>query len=756
MLNPETHDWDLFCLNPFYGYLPMEKGELITSVEQIMTHSCSEILKRLVSSYRSRISTVEIVFHLGEAIEQSYSDANKFDVIDCSNFVDHVGLANLIVACCQKLSDNPNAVFYTEVVTDRHHSANTIVETSLCVPLSLIPTIYGLRLADHVELRDSAVDYLRCNTPLRGRSVNLCWQKVPPFQNLKLVPSPDLNRCLTKLGKLCHLTTFPKHVFSTSSTGSEIYYTPLTFNYILDSMIKRLGHDYWLPQLEITPQFSLSRRILEDWKNGKKMKKFSAFVQHIDMSAVSKDTTPLLRLVIVLWASYMLNPVLSGPDVHFIDNFELGLKHSSKGTAVETVSFLLAHDHGFDETYAAIVFNALTGLPFLFLESFESMRVEEYSVPYPIDQSKSQLPLDPNEKMYMKVESCIESEEQYTLRIAIECSGNVSGLKISTNEQAPCESCHDVTVSLTQPSEIQPLSLTFPFPILTKNVQATLHRKSRHVDLLLKKSLMEPWPCEFHTKKSKWIVDDLVPWKNEGLTSEDGFKNVEKHVDSQFLSKDINLSHFLDPNNSALDNLRLKLITLMSGVAEFVSYGRNDDWYLMKLHRPLLTSPMGSPIVLITALDDNHTLKFGQKYFTKNPNVPKEVMDHCKIFAKVFPLDALQDKLVLYAETEEEFQLIRFLLRLNSTRIEPSKWQKENIPLGGSSPWLATFLSPLYQDSVSTESIKDEPADEICCAVCKKIPEKLKRCSRCRSTFYCSVECQHFHWPMHKPICKKL
>jgi hypothetical protein len=192
-------------------------------------------------------------------------------------------------------------------------------------------------------------------------------------------------------------------------------------------MIKRLGHDYWLPQLEITPQFSLSRRILEDWKNGKKMKKFSAFVQHIDMSAVSKDTTPLLRLVIVLWASYMLNPVLSGPDVHFIDNFELGLKHSSKGTAVETVSFLLAHDHGFDETYAAIVFNALTGLPFLFLESFESMRVEEYSVPYPIDQSKSQLPLDLNEKMHMKVESCIESEEQYTLRIAIECSGNVSG-----------------------------------------------------------------------------------------------------------------------------------------------------------------------------------------------------------------------------------------------------------------------------------------------------------------------------------------
>jgi hypothetical protein len=32
----------------------------------------------------------------------------------------------------------------------------------------------------------------------------------------------------------------------------------------------------------------------------------------------------------------------------------------------------------------------------------------------------------------------------------------------------------------------------------------------------------------------------------------------------------------------------------------------------------------------------------------------------------------------------------------------------------------------------------------------------LKRCSRYRSTVYCSVECQQSHWRIHKPICKKL
>ncbi|XP_046448552.1 uncharacterized protein LOC124197216 [Daphnia pulex] len=745
LLNPETHDWKILCLStPFEGYLPMAKGELITSVEEIMTHSCSEILKRLVSSYRSRIPTVKIFFHLEEAVEFCYSDANKFDVIDCSDFVSHVGLANLVVACCQKLSDNPNAVFYTKIITDRHHSINNIVETSLCALLSMIPTIYGLRLADHVELRDSAVDYLRT---LRIRHpVILCWQKVPNFQNIKLVPSPDLNRCLTKLAKICHQTKLPNPSITRSTVDKcrrgEGFYTPLTFHYILDSMIKRLRHDCWLPdirQLEIAPQFRLARRVLEDWKNGKKMKRFSAGVIYEVNSTAIKERTRTLRLVVV-------PPDL--PDEHrdlaaiqYIDNFELEFNHTSKGVAVKTVSFLLPSDHGFDETYIAIVIDAFHGItiqPLLFLESFKSMRVEEY---LPIVQNKSQLPLDPKNKMYMKVESCIESEEQYTLRIAIECDGNVSGLKISTSEKAPCQSCHDVTVSATQPRIIKPLSLTFPFPILAKNVQATLHPKSRHVDLLLKKSLLEPWPCEFHSKKYKWIIGDLVPWKNEPLTSEDGFKNVEHHLRSQFVSKEISFAHFRDSKCSASDKLRFKLGVLMASDAEFVSYGRNDDRYLLKLHRPLLTSPTGTPILLITAL---HVLK-------------EKETEQRKIVEKVFPLGTPKDiKRIMDAETDEEFQLFRFLLRLNSTRIVPSKWQKKNIPLGGSSPWLATFLSPLYQDSVLTKSIEIEPADEKCCAACKKIPDKLKFCSRCRSTVYCGVECQHSHWPMHKLICKKL
>ena len=244
-----------------------------------------------------------------------------------------------------------------------------------------------------------------------------------------------------------------------------------------------------------------------------------------------------------------------------------------------------------------------------------------------------------------------------------------TGLKVTTNEKAPCESCHDITFSLDQPSKIKPLSISFPFPILAKDVRATLHRKSRHVDLVLKKSLQEPWPCEFHTKTSKWIVDDLLPWENS--SSDSMFNIIEHHLASQFSSlEEIDAEKSLDPKCSALHSFRLKIMAMMLDDVEYVSYGRNNDWYLLKLHRPILTSPMGSPILLITALDDNYVKDMTKRITPKNLPIVKEVVDHTLIYNKVFPFGTSgpKKKLDFDAGTEEEFQLFRFLLRLNSTR----------------------------------------------------------------------------------------
>ncbi|KAJ7233901.1 ectomycorrhiza-upregulated zf-MYND domain-containing protein [Mycena rebaudengoi] len=40
------------------------------------------------------------------------------------------------------------------------------------------------------------------------------------------------------------------------------------------------------------------------------------------------------------------------------------------------------------------------------------------------------------------------------------------------------------------------------------------------------------------------------------------------------------------------------------------------------------------------------------------------------------------------------------------------------------------------------------------CAKCFGSSEKLKTCSKCRTIWYCSEECQKGHWVVHKPMCK--
>ena len=42
------------------------------------------------------------------------------------------------------------------------------------------------------------------------------------------------------------------------------------------------------------------------------------------------------------------------------------------------------------------------------------------------------------------------------------------------------------------------------------------------------------------------------------------------------------------------------------------------------------------------------------------------------------------------------------------------------------------------------------------CAHCTKTETSLKRCSKCRSVSYCSVECQRLHWPQHQSTCSAI
>ncbi|XP_046654290.1 uncharacterized protein LOC124345853 [Daphnia pulicaria] len=352
ILEHATLRWTLYySLCPFDGYMPLLKEELDISIKsKMMIRSCQKILKNLLSCYRKRLidgKTFELFFYLEDAIEFCYSEiVNKFDVIDCSNMADHVGLANLILACSGKLSHHPSAMLFTETLKwFDFKSVKMYVEKTLCCPLSMIPTLYGLRLKSHIELGLPEFANLRRRTP---PPVNLCWKRAPPFRNVVMSTSPALSEFLNQLANVCFDAKFPYGITGVPPEYrcGMLLYTPQTFSYVVNSMIQRLEGDHWLKKdvrpAEMHPNFQLARRTLDAWKDGQKILKLSANIPTASCDKMASQLgAPYIRLILLPKAMHGNCYDFSGPNVHFIDNFQLKLEKCSTGFQDVSISFLL-------------------------------------------------------------------------------------------------------------------------------------------------------------------------------------------------------------------------------------------------------------------------------------------------------------------------------------------------------------------------------------------------------------------------------
>ena len=449
MLDPTTHLWCVHhTLSPFDSFLPLSREELNLSENGSVVRSCQKILKSLTAAYRRRMETVNIFFHLEDALEFCLNDNNeKCDVIDSSNLADHVGLANLISVCSKRLIDNSESLLFTESLTWKTLAPSVLqyVEEALFSPLSMIPTIYGLRLADHVELGESTpVNLGRMLVP----SANLVWQKAPTYQHIVLCPSPVLDRCLNRLASKCF--TLPQQKGKSEERCGMMCYSPLTFNYVMDSITQRVGGNKWLKnaqqQANIPLVFNLSQKTTNAWKNGRTVLKLSAEIEFKTPAEKIFLTTfnrirstlgaPALRLVLaphstpqnLLTGFSSLLSGLCGPDTHFVDNLHLQMKKTKKDEIERvTYSFLLSPDHGLGETHFGIIVDMATETPIIFIESLRTLRTEKFSLPYPF-LFKGPSPNDASEEIgEMKVDSCVEFEEQYVIKIMIKCETTISG-----------------------------------------------------------------------------------------------------------------------------------------------------------------------------------------------------------------------------------------------------------------------------------------------------------------------------------------
>ena len=316
-----------------------------------------------------------------------------------------------------------------------------------------------------------------------------------------------------------------------------------------------------------------------------------------------------------------------------------------------------------------------------------------------------------------------------------------------------------------------------PHPFLVDQIHATLHRKDRTIVLVLKKGLLEPWPYEFQSNNSsKWVQHHLKPWEEKDKDGKNSLNNLALHLNTQFDLSQLSSPDFLlgtcDPLTEVRNIIKSLFVnSALNGRHTFRIQQKGSspltdhDWYV-RAHPPVRTSPTGSPVLMLSAVD--HRLAQNMENEGKLDG-QKAAEDFFRIM-----MEAGNGFVNITMDTQKEAELFRFILRLNSTKVLPSAWQSKNILLGEDSPWIATFVSPLYVDSISPafpsvagEVVKtptrNRPIersigvkDKVCCAVCNKIPQNLKRCSRCRSVSYCSVECQRADWTRHKSLCTPL
>lgn len=440
MLDPTTLRWEVhFLITPFDGYFPLAKEEFeISDNDNLLVRSCQKILQKFVTSYRSRIRAVKISVHLEDFLEFCYANTNQFDVIDCSNLPDPIGLANVINAATSRLSDNEQSTLFTQSVKwkDVGDTVEKYVEGSLCVPLNMVPTIYGLRLDNHVELGASAILNLRRQ---RTHPVSLRWKKAPSFRNVSLAPSPLLDRCLDQIADKCFDILFPRRMVrpQPGDNCGMMLYTALTYDYIVSSMIQRVGGDNWFKEERrctnwICGLFDLAKRTTKAWKNGRPVLKLTA---HADKPFRPLKGTPVLRLILIPCSvfnesmAFKDNYDLSGPGNHMIDNFQFEIKKNRDGKEKVSLSFLLVPDHGLEKSHLAFLMDLSDGFPTYIFKALKFMQTETFVEPHPFVSkipSHSAASVTGQSPM-MTVKNCIESEDQFLLRIDISSSDNVSG-----------------------------------------------------------------------------------------------------------------------------------------------------------------------------------------------------------------------------------------------------------------------------------------------------------------------------------------
>ena len=248
----------------------------------------------------------------------------------------------------------------------------------------------------------------------------------------------------------------------------------------------------------------------------------------------------------------------------------------------------------------------------------------------------------------------------------------------------------------------------------------------------------------------------------------------DMHLDAQFECDHLALEKrlFKKAESSALDEVREIVRAIFYGhhhnsfylFAIFEHLHPDEPVMHVRIQPPVRFSPEGSPLLLISVLD--HQLA---RQLIADGKLDREI--HEEDFHRLITERVSREVCSIRLSSTKELNVLRYALRVNSTRMRPSAWQSKNLPRYEDSPWMPTFISPLYSDNTTTFCLdvwkdcklssvgllfRNATYDHsllIMCAACHVKKVELKKCSRCKKFAYCSVECQKRHWSIHQHDC---
>ena len=329
----------------------------------------------MVKELRARKNRIRFHFYYGNSLELCFTTEewlNKFHVMHCSKeFTNYVGLQNLLPIAIKCLNGNfRESVLLTELyfyLNKRNEaSVEDFITSEMSCPLSMIPTIYGVKLLDHVRLGYSACTSLHDHFHSKS-GCTVKWSKAPVTYstNIEMEFTPDLQSTITEIAERCFYNSewfsnyTPENYRKISHLRKNFNRnTALTFYYIFQSFFSR--HNLTKFFIEnynqhcLPPNFQLAWKTIKQWMNGKEVLLYYTTDKKM-LEAILKEKDTELEISIV---QFVLKS--TDPNTHYRkgqvidDNFFTGaqsifnLRWNEPNNDL-VISFLLSKDNGLDK-----------------------------------------------------------------------------------------------------------------------------------------------------------------------------------------------------------------------------------------------------------------------------------------------------------------------------------------------------------------------------------------------------------------------